>query len=73
MNCQKEALEQNLSFAMLHNIVEPDKAFDKCDHFRNHSFCISCIYHSKYKKKETQMFQRDKKISCKHLRNIIWS
>ena len=44
----------------------------------NVSFNLSCsqlkiyrIYHSKYKKKETQMFQKDKKISCKHLRNII--
>ena len=26
--------------AMLHNIVDPNKAYDKCDHFRNHSFCI---------------------------------
>ena len=24
---------------MIHNIVEPAKAYDKCDHFHNHSFC----------------------------------
>ena len=34
-------------------------------------FKISSMYHFKDKKKETLMFQRDKKISCKHLRNII--
>ena len=32
---------------MLHNIVEPDKAYDKCDHFRDHSFCI-CYLNNLY-------------------------
>ena len=41
MNYQKEALEQICPVAMLHNIVEPDKAYDKRDHFRNYS-CSLC-------------------------------